>query len=128
MSLQTLLFIIKNPQDSQLAEILQRCTVVHTVYFNPIALRTAKTLEFWKLWSFGCSECNRVKIPVLVQTHSHQLTLNLVKLVIIYLSTNSCIFVIVYFCFSEFVDLGPFHKEIRVRLRPLISYRVPKQR
>ena len=25
--------------------------------FNPIALRTAKTL-----WSFGCSECNRVKI------------------------------------------------------------------
>ena len=25
--------------------------------FNPIALGTAKTL-----WSFGCSECNRVKI------------------------------------------------------------------
>ena len=24
--------------------------------FNPFALRTAKTL-----WSFGCSECNRVK-------------------------------------------------------------------
>ena len=103
--------------------MLQKCTVVHTLYFNPTALRTAKTL-----WSFGCSECNRVKIPVLDQTHSHQLTLNLVKLVIIYLSTNSCVLVIVYFCFSEFVDLGPFHKEIRVRLRPLISYRVPKQR
>ena len=27
--------------------------------FNPIALRTAKTL-----WSFDCSECNRVKIKV----------------------------------------------------------------
>ena len=26
---------------------------------NPIALRTAKTL-----WSFGCSECNRVKTLV----------------------------------------------------------------
>ena len=25
--------------------------------FNPIALRTAKTL-----WSFGCSECNRVNV------------------------------------------------------------------
>ena len=25
------------------------------IYFNPIALRTTKTL-----WSFGCSECNRV--------------------------------------------------------------------
>ena len=25
-------------------------------YFNPVVLRTAKTL-----WSFGCSECNRVK-------------------------------------------------------------------
>ena len=25
--------------------------------FNPIALRTAKTL-----WSFGCSECSRVKV------------------------------------------------------------------
>ena len=26
-------------------------------YFNPIALRKAKTL-----WSFGCSECNKVKL------------------------------------------------------------------
>ena len=28
-------------------------------WFNPAALRTAKTL-----WSFGCSECNRVKNPL----------------------------------------------------------------
>ena len=30
----------------------------HACVFNPIALRTAKTL-----WSFGHSECNRVKWP-----------------------------------------------------------------
>ena len=30
--------------------------VVCYLTLNPIALRTAKTL-----WSFGCSECNRVK-------------------------------------------------------------------
>ena len=29
---------------------------------NPIALRTAKTL-----WSFGCSECNRVRTFLLFQ-------------------------------------------------------------
>ena len=27
------------------------------LYLNPVALRTIKTL-----WSFGCSECNRVNI------------------------------------------------------------------
>ena len=29
----------------------------HNLFFNPTALRMAKTL-----WSFGCSECNRVNI------------------------------------------------------------------
>ena len=29
--------------------------------FNPVALRTAKTL-----WSFGHSECNRVKVAIVM--------------------------------------------------------------
>ena len=33
-----------------------KLSCVRMVHFNPIALRTAKTQ-----WSFGCSECNRVK-------------------------------------------------------------------
>ena len=49
--------------------------------FNPIAFRTAKTL-----WSFGCSECNRVKdnlqaeycinSPAIRHGHCHQLQWN----------------------------------------------------
>ena len=59
----------------KLCEMTEKCGGIPRP-LNPIALRTAKTV-----WSFGCSECNRVKIDTV-----HQLMFPLARPRIIFLN------------------------------------------